>query len=248
MPRQTYSSMRECATNSSGKWRTTRLTSDGAGSVALRVANGKLHMAYVNGGIAYWVRNTNGSWNARQVVAAGSDPIDQVISRVGVDLAIDGRRKVHIAYDRSDEGARRPGVYFVTNRSGSWARRRVTTSRLDSVDRILIDPKGRPVIGFNRWSGHGHFRVARLVSGAWTIARAPGVGVGSFTLDSNGRAQVVIWNEWDDFDDLRYDQPTSSGWKSPTRIDADGYDAHIRSTGGLRVIYQRSSGVYVRSR
>lgn len=146
------------------------------------------------------------------------------------------------------KGARKPGAYYVTNKSGSWVRRRVTTSRLDYLDRLLIDPKGRPVIGLNRWSGSAHFRVARLASGKWSIATTPGVGTGSFTLDSKGRAQVVIWNDWDDFGSLRYDEPTSSGWKSPKSLDAKGHNARIRTTGGIRVIYQRGSGVYVRTR
>lgn len=218
------------ATNASGTWRLSRLTNDGGSSVALRVAGGKLHMAYVrHGGIAYWVRSPSGSWTTRQVVSAGSDPIDQLVSHIGVDLAIDSKGKVHIAYDRADEGASRPGVFYVTNKSGSWVRRRVTSSDLDWLDRILIDPSGRPVIGYSHESGDGRFRVARLLSGAWAIATAPGAGSGSFTLDSKGRAHVVIWDY--DSDGLRYDQPTSSGWKPPTTIDAKGSDAHIRTTG-----------------
>jgi hypothetical protein len=230
------------ATNRSGSWKTSRLTSDGGILPQLRTQGGHLHLVYESGDIRY-MTNKSGHWtNVVAYHTAGDDGIDTIMGGVGLDLAMDPQGHAHIAFDRSDEGAHAPGIRYTTN-TGGWHTIKLDGSA-DRVDRIVRSSNGKLVIGVKSWQA-GAFRVWRLSSGNWTRKTTPATGSDpTFSLDSSGRVHLV-----DTHHGVVYYAPnTSGGWKSAETVNGGGTAFAIRTSGGIKVIYQMSNGTYVRSR
>jgi hypothetical protein len=234
------------ATNRSGTWRTHRLSGTApAYWPSLRMRNGKLHIAYNHlTGIRY-LTDSSGSWVDRQAWSVGT----RLTSAARTSIALDGAGHPHIAFMRTgctgptDFGwcprrqATLRGVYLTTRVDGRWIASIASQpgDARDELDRVVIDPDGKPVVGFTHRTASGtlRFRVTRFDEmDAHSSRTLPGTGKGSFTLDGSGRIELVRWVDGR----LTWRAERSSGWLSRSwstpRIGA----AWVRSFDGVTTI------------
>jgi len=176
-------------------WTTTRITTNYFAywpSLALD-GIGKAHIAFARpfSGI-YYATNRSGSWTKTQVTASGDDSSPSAV--IGPydsspSLALDGNGKAHIAFQR--EGTN-PGIYYATNRSGSWTKTQMTND-YDGSPSLALDGTGKAHIAFWR-SGSGIY-YATNASGSWTKAQVTANAVDdspSLALDGAGKAHIAF--------------------------------------------------------
>jgi hypothetical protein len=233
------------ATNGSGTWRTQRLSGTRpAYWPSLRMRNGKLHIAYNHlTGIRY-LTDSSGTWVDRQVWSVGA----RLTSAARTSIALDRTGHPYIAFMRT--GCTGPtdfgwctrqtvlrGVFLTTRIDGRWMANIASHpgDERDTLDRVVIDPDGKPVVGYTHRldSGALRFRVTRFDEMDAPASRTlPGSGRGSFTLDASGRIELVRWAEGR----LTWRAERTSGWLSRTwsapRIEA----AWVRSVDGVTTI------------
>jgi hypothetical protein len=129
------------------------------------------------------------------------------------------------------------GVYLTTRIGGRWMANTASQpgDARDVLDRVVIDPDGKPVVGYTHRlaSGALRFRVTRFDEiDALSSRTLPGTGKGSFTLDASGRIELVRWADGR----LVWRAERGSGWLSRSwstpRIGA----AWVRSADGVTAI------------
>lgn len=194
------------ATNRTGSWRTQRLAGTRpAYWPSLRMAHGKLHVAYDGRDGIHHLTNASGSWVDERVWSRSSG----LTAWARTSIATDAAGHVHIAFMRTRAGVGSQGISYATDASGVWVTRTVTSGD-DRLDRIVLRSGTSPRIGFTRSHGDGDlsFRIARFSRGDVVVRVLPGTGHGSFTLDAKGRIEVVRWSDGR----LTWRAQRDSGW------------------------------------
>ena len=184
------------ATNASGSWVTTQVSTDrydqGA-SLALD-GSGKVHIAFYRGwplgGPILHATNSSGSW-VESLVTSDQD-LDHRPS-----LGLDGNGKAHVAYDRMTVGFVQAGIEYATNTSGSWVGTSIAGISLAGDPAIALDGNGKAHIAYGRGDVgmDGGVYYATNASGTW-ITELVTAGVAdahvSLALDGNGKAHIVF--------------------------------------------------------
>jgi hypothetical protein len=216
------------ATDRTGAWKVTRLTSHADVSPSIKVLDGRVHIAYNDGNGVRYLSEGASSWTNDRVWkrAAG---LGTSLGVARVSLALDIHSKAHIAFDRQPaDPEARGGVSYATNASGSWKTTNLR-SGYDHVDRILLDGAGRPHIGYNTGrTGPWTYRILRRSGSSWATTTAPGSGWGSFSLDGQDRYEVVFaWGST-----LTWYAQRSSAWLSKSWTVSHLADALVRAANG----------------
>jgi hypothetical protein len=234
------------ATNRSGAWKTQRLSdTKPAYWPSLRMRDGKLYIAYNHlSGIRY-LTNSSGSWVDRQVWRTSTT----LTASARTSIALDGAGHPYIAFMRT-RCSRTPqfgwcaasrttlrGISLTTRSGGRWVTSVASQpgDTQDTLDRVVIDPAGKPIVGFTHElaSGALRFRVTRFDEMDSTSSRTlPGTGEGSFALDGQGRIELVRWADGT----LTWRAERASGWLSKSWSTPQISAAWVRSVDGVTTI------------
>jgi len=210
-------------TNASGSWVDTMVAGDfdtHGTSIAVDAA-GHAHVVYWtdNGGFLKYATNKTGSWAS--VSLPGSEPSWPTI-------AVTSAGVVHIAYRGSA-----PGIYHLTNATGSWVTTRLSRSSDDSAPSIALDATGKAYVAFARgyWAAEPGVFVVTNRSGSWVRARvATDLDAGaapSITVTPTGEVRLAysrgatgVW-AWTQVGVLASSaaRPRADRWLDPELID-----------------------------
>ncbi len=233
------------ATNRSGTWTTERLSGTApAYWPSLRMRDGKLHIAYNHlTGIRH-LTNRTGFWADQQVWSTRTP----LTSTARTSIALDSGANPYIAFMRTSCDGMAPfgqcrgqtklgGVYLTTRIDGRWMANGASqpTEERAVLDRVVIDPAGKPVVGYTYRlaSGALRFRVTRFDEmDALSSRTLPGTGAGSFTLDASGRIEVVRWADGR----LTWRAERTTGWLSRSWSTPRIKVAWVRSQDGVTTI------------
>ena len=85
-------------------------------------------------------------------------------------MTLDATGKIHMAYLQTGAA---PGVYYVTNKTGSWVRTRLTHSTSDGRPSIALDAAGRAFVATTRasWAASPGIYLSTNASGPWETTR-----------------------------------------------------------------------------
>ena len=106
---------------------------------------------------------------------------------------------MHIAYQRytdtwNEDPA--PGIYYATNKSGSWVSTRLTRSYGDGAPSLALDATGHVYIATTRatWAAHPGVYVMTNATGSWVVKRVySGAAVDvSLAVTTGGLARMVF--------------------------------------------------------
>ena len=192
------------ASNSGGTWTQTELwhvlySGDTVGSPAV-VVDGSGRRTILFGyftpsftpGLFFMSAPAGGAWPAGPTRLASGDI-------AGIDAVSDGANKLHIAW--LDVGAN-PGIYYATNKTGTWVRTRLTRSYADSLPSVTLDGNGKAYVAFGRayWADVPGVYLATDSTGAWQISRISEdayAGRPSLTIGPDGLADIAYVNNTD---------------------------------------------------
>lgn len=181
------------ATDRSGSWRTRRLPGTRpAYWPSLRIAGGRLHIAYNHRDGVHHLTDASGSWVDEPVWTRPGG----LTAWARTSIALDAAGHAHIAFMRTRAGVGSQGISYATDASGSWRTRTVSRGD-DRLDRIVLRSGASPRIGLTRRDGDGDrsFLIARFGRGGVAARVLPGTGSGSFALDARGRIEYVRWSK-----------------------------------------------------
>jgi len=153
--------------------------------------NGKPHIAWLFASspgdtpLVYQNR-VSGAWSG-QVTILGSP-------NAWPSIAVDGAGKAHIAVLHYGS---KPGVYYLTNKTGAWVSTRLTHSWSDGAPSIALDGSGHAYIATTRasWAADPGVYVMTNASGSWVKAQVvSGFDLGdvSISVTSGGLARMVF--------------------------------------------------------
>ena len=180
-------------TNASGSW-----VSDPPANGGFQVdpevtlaldAAGKPHVAWryvyapYDDNLLYQNR-VSGTWTVEVIVDTGAR---------WPTIAIDAAGKAHIAYVRFGTA---PGVYYATNKSGTWVITRLTKSYSDGPPSIALDGTGKVYVATTRgpWAASPGIYVMTNTTGSWVVARVVATEIAgpvSLAVTSTGLARLV---------------------------------------------------------
>ena len=138
----------------------------------------------------------------------------------GIQAAADSGNKLHVAW--LDIGAN-PGVYYATNKTGTWVITRLSRSTADNVPAIALDSNDKAYIAFTRayWAATPGVYLATDNTGAWQISRVSEdqyAGRPSLDIGPDGLADISFVNSVDGVSILAQDNTAStSGVKAALR-------------------------------
>lgn len=154
------------ATDATGAWTSTRLTSatDDAPAIAVD-AVGRPHIVFVRSGAdpgIHYATVDGGDWTVTRLTSERAD---------SPSIAVDPGGHVHIAFN-SDSFE--PGVVSLDDTSGAWVRTRVTAAHLDGATSIALLADGSTRIAFARYAPEApgiYVASAATPGGPWTTER-----------------------------------------------------------------------------
>ncbi len=253
------------ATNAGGSWSQKRISSTGAGPLAID-GSGRVHIAFTRGAGIYYGTNASGSWTPSRVTVNFGDSCPS--------LDTDNDNIVYVAFQRTGAGS---GVHSMDNTTGKWVKSAgpvlpgaaCPSLALDSGARVHIAAS----IGADPWTGDvepAEFRweiaYATNAPGSWTRPTVLGIGDGGLSLDVDGDRKAHVAFGSYDTDELLYATNRSGLWAVTSiasgtfnplpSVAVDGAGkAHVAYAGGDRLganagIYYATnqSGGWVRTR
>jgi hypothetical protein len=144
-----------------------------------------------------WITTSGGSaliltpvtafeWGAGTTIDDGPD--------ASPSIAIDSGGKLHIAYVH---GGSAPGIYYATNKTGTWVRTRLTRSYSDGAPSIAVDGAGHVYVATTRnsWAADPGVYVMTNATGTWVKARVVAsfeAGDVALAVTSSGLARIVF--------------------------------------------------------
>ncbi len=154
------------ATDASGSWDSTRLTTarDEAPAIAVD-GDGHDHIAFVRYGAdagLYYATDRTGDWI---VTRLSDEPAD------APSIALDADGRAHIAFA---SGSFDPGIVAFDDSTGDWVRSQVTQAPLDGSTSIVVLADGTSRIAFARYAPEApgiYVASTRAVGGAWSLER-----------------------------------------------------------------------------
>lgn len=178
------------SSNASGGWVTGQITTGTDSTPSLAIdPSAHPHVGFVRrSGTAgiYMTENVAGSWTAPALAAADADP-----SPPSLDALASG--KVGMAYTSTYSFA--PGLYYVTNASGSWVRTKLLSATWAVSPWLRFDGSGRAHILFSRLESESRgVYYATNATGAWIITKVDDVhGDGiQFAFDGAGKIHAAF--------------------------------------------------------
>ena len=175
-------------TNASGAWVTTRIsTSDQVRAVDIVVEpSGRVRAATAtNAGVQLRTRTgaTWGAWSTISTKRSGS-----------IDVALDGTGRLHVAIGREDASQGAAGITYLTDASGNWTARSLTSTQ--SVEpSIALDTAGRPHVAWREAFPTPRIRHATNATGTWITTTAISsyhYSKAELSFDPTGKAHVAM--------------------------------------------------------
>jgi len=210
------------ATNQSGTWVTTQVTSAVDESPTIAVTHGAPYTPVIGfsradastGGI-YTAALGSGSWTITRVTTAPGDTQPSV--------ALDSADRAQLVYVADPDGES-PGVYHTRDTGSGWSTVRIVASRVDSEPSLALDSGDNPSVVFGR-SG-----ATSSVRGVWYARQA--TRGGAFVLTRITSSYT----------------PTADGTRSlsPVAVNGAGKAAVAIAGGGIS-LYSNRSGVWART-
>ncbi len=225
------------ATNKTGPWVVSTIANGQAGNASLAIDGaGKAHVAYMRADTyplgLYYATNTTGSWVSSLAIAQSVEA-EPGWSAYARDAAGYG----HVAA-AAHFGEANAGLYYGTNRSGTWTYSRVYSGWPSSVA-LAVDDGGHASIAFaEKYAANGAFLpeaswrvgLATNANGSWSVERvSPGAdfdhnGV-ALALDAQQQPHVAYVSDFG-AKKLLYARRGPSGWTISTALTATGYIEH----------------------
>jgi hypothetical protein len=235
------------ASNKSGAWVRQRLTSNKDTPEAIAVDDRQkawiVFEREVGDDVDFrLLTNSGGGWDVSRLPSIHRDGTQ-------IDIRVDSDRNVHLAWTRDES------VWYATNASGSWERRRLDNAMGNNVQ-LALDGAGRVHLVYNQCTndGSGTCEGAGIwyetnASGTWTQERVTGDqqdDPNDLLVDANGRAHVVFAREYNSQENpdlpLATFYLTNAGgtWKAVRAAPAGRWANIERSkSGAITIVYMR---------
>ena len=195
----------------------------------LTFSNGSLDPV---GGLVYLRRLENGGWATEHL--DGSEDIGTV------DLALAPDGAVHIVYTRVGPAA--PGVWHVTNETGSWVRRRLSTSTTQVWPRVAVDATGRVRVATASLSGVSLRTRTGTTWNGWTVIRPGPAGNVDLAIDGTTKVHLVVGliDAQSTATGVAYVTQAGAGWSTTTIQPGQGVDPRLAvdAAGKVHVAYR----------